>query len=100
MSLPALKTKRSVAHLATDDPVEREVGLQKLLSTRICDLQLEPQDVLAECLAQVGGELRASVVAAAPVRAADTRRKWATRGKNPWRQDAAWSAVRWHPGVR
>jgi len=59
MSLQALKTRRSVARPATDDPVEREVGLQKLLSTRVCDLQLESQDVLAECLAQVGAELRA-----------------------------------------
>ena len=35
MALPALKTRRSNA-------VAREVGLQKLLSTRICDLELEP----------------------------------------------------------
>jgi len=66
MSLPAVKTKRSIARPTTDDPVEREVGLQKLLSTRICDLQLEPQDVLAECLAQVGAELRAKGITFTP----------------------------------
>ena len=66
MSLPAVRTKRSVARLTTEDPVEREVGLQKLLSTRICDLQLEPQDVLAECLAQVGAELRAKKISFLP----------------------------------
>jgi hypothetical protein len=66
MSLPALKLKRSFARPAADDPVEREVGMQKLLSTRICDLQLEPQDVLAECLEQVRGELRAKGISFVP----------------------------------
>src|SRR5687767_9813691 len=59
MALPALKTRRSNA-------VAREVGLQKLLSTRICDLDLEPQGVLAECIEQVTGELRARGVSFMP----------------------------------
>jgi hypothetical protein len=59
MALSALKTKRHAARNGGDDAVEREVGLQKLLSTRICDLQLEPQEVLADCMTQVQRELRA-----------------------------------------
>ncbi|MDB4980789.1 MAG: hypothetical protein JWM82_1541 [Myxococcales bacterium] len=39
--------------------VVREVGLQKLLATRICDLSLRPEGPLAECVEQVMGELRA-----------------------------------------
>jgi hypothetical protein len=67
MALSALKSKRSSARPIADDPVEREVGLQKLLSTRICDLQLEPNEVLAECLAQIGEELRAKGIIFLPV---------------------------------
>ena len=67
MALLALKTRRNQARPIADDPVEREVGLQKLLSTRICDLQLEPKDVLADCLAQVGAELRAKGISFLPV---------------------------------
>ena len=38
--------------------VVREVGQQKLLTTRICDLDLRPEGTLAECVEQVIGELR------------------------------------------
>jgi hypothetical protein len=41
---PARRSRRAV---------DREVGHQKLLSTRICDLQLQPEGVLAECIEQV-----------------------------------------------
>ena len=46
--------------------VEREVGLQKLLSTRICDLDLRPEGTLAECVEQVIGELRARGITFVP----------------------------------
>ena len=59
MALPALRSRRQTQRIGLDRSVDREVGLQKLLSTRICDLQLTPQGVLAECLEQVSGELRA-----------------------------------------
>ena len=38
--------------------MDREVGLQKILATRICDLALRPEGTLAECVEQVIGELR------------------------------------------
>jgi hypothetical protein len=44
----------------------REVGLQKLLSTRICDLDLRPEETLAECVEQVIGELRAHGITFVP----------------------------------
>jgi hypothetical protein len=67
MAVPALKTRRYAARpAAADDPVEREVVLHRLLSTRICDLQLEPQDVLADCLAQVEKELRSRGISFLP----------------------------------
>jgi hypothetical protein len=59
MPLAALRSRRSVQKPATDDSVAREVGLQKLLSTRICDLTLKVEDVLFDCLAEVTSELRA-----------------------------------------
>jgi hypothetical protein len=46
--------------------LEREVGLQKLLSTRICDLDLRPEGTLAECVEQVIGELRARGITFVP----------------------------------
>jgi hypothetical protein len=46
--------------------MEREVGLQKLLSTRICDLSLRPEGTLAECVEQVIGELRAKGITFVP----------------------------------
>jgi hypothetical protein len=58
MPLAAVRTKRTPIKLPTDDVVVREVGLQKLLQTRICDLSLRVEDTLFDCLAQVTGELR------------------------------------------
>ncbi|HVR64878.1 MAG TPA: hypothetical protein VMU50_23435 [Polyangia bacterium] len=46
--------------------MEREVGLQKLLSTRICDLELRPEGTLAECVEQVIGELRGKGITFVP----------------------------------
>jgi hypothetical protein len=54
--MPAFKRK-SVPRVGLSHAVVREVGQQKLLSTRICDLDLEPTEVLAECIAQVSGEI-------------------------------------------
>jgi hypothetical protein len=59
MALGAVRSKRSAPKSTADDSVVREVGLQKLLSSRICDLTLEVEDVLFDCLAQVTSELRA-----------------------------------------
>ena len=59
MPLAAVRSKRSAQKPASDDSVAREVGLQKLLSSRICDLTLKVEDVLFDCLAQVTSELRA-----------------------------------------
>jgi len=64
MGVPALKPRhrptRSTARSATLLPgtVVREVGQQKLLATRIADLELRPEGTLAECVEQVIGELR------------------------------------------
>jgi len=52
MPLAAVRSKRSVPKPASDDAVAREVGLQKLLSSRICDLTLKVEDVLFDCLAE------------------------------------------------
>ena len=59
MPLAAVRTKRIFPKSSLEDSVVREVGLQKLLSTRICDLTLKVEDVLFECLAEVTSELRA-----------------------------------------
>jgi hypothetical protein len=59
MSLAAVRTKRNSVKPPTDDSVAREVGLQKLLQSRVCDLTLKGEDTLFECLTQVTGELRA-----------------------------------------
>jgi hypothetical protein len=59
MALPALRTRRPNLRVGLDRSVDREVGHQKLLSTRICDLQLQPEGVLAECIEQVTSEVRA-----------------------------------------
>jgi hypothetical protein len=60
MAVAALRTRhrtsRGVPLLPTT--VVRQVGQQKLLSTRICDLDLRPEGTLAECVEQVIGELR------------------------------------------
>src|SRR6185295_15404916 len=57
MALPALRTRRLNPRVGLDRAVDREVGHQKLLSTRICDLPLQPEGVLAECIEQVTSEL-------------------------------------------
>jgi hypothetical protein len=44
----------------------REVGLQKLLSTRICDLELRPTSTLAECVEQVISEMRSKKITFVP----------------------------------
>ena len=59
MPLAAVRTRRSPPKPVADDSVAREVGLQKLLQSRICDLTLKVEDTLFDCLAQVTGELRA-----------------------------------------
>jgi hypothetical protein len=58
MALAAVRSKRNGTKPAIADSVVREVGLQKLLSSRICDLTLKVEDVLFDCLAQVTSELR------------------------------------------
>lgn len=44
----------------------RKIGLQKLLSTRICDLELRPTGALAECVEQVISEMRARGITFVP----------------------------------
>jgi hypothetical protein len=68
MAVAALRTRRSATRGASLLPttVVREVGLQKLLATRICDLTLRPEAILAECVEQVIGELRAKGVTFVP----------------------------------
>ncbi len=66
MGVPALRTRRSLQRSPLTSSMEREVGLQKLLSTRICDLELRPEGTLAECVEQVIGELRAKGITFVP----------------------------------
>jgi hypothetical protein len=66
MPLAAVRPKRSPVKFPTDDSVAREVGLQKLLQSRICDLTLKVEDTLFDCLAQVTGELRAKGITFIP----------------------------------
>lgn len=66
MALPALKTRRFRGRVGLADAVIREIGLQKLLSTRICELDLQPMGVLAECIEQVAEELRAKRISFLP----------------------------------
>ncbi len=65
MSVVALKARRA-ARGGIDNAVVREVGLQKLLSTRVCTLELEPQGVLAECIEELSAELRAKGITFLP----------------------------------
>ena len=51
--------KRSDMRPDAIDTVAVEVGMQKLLSTRVCELSLKVEDTLFDCLAQVTTELRA-----------------------------------------
>jgi hypothetical protein len=67
MGVAALRARRSSLHRSPlTSSMEREVGLQKLLSTRICDLELRPEGTLAECVEQVIGELRAKGITFVP----------------------------------
>jgi hypothetical protein len=67
MAVPALKSRRNGPRVGgLGSAVDRQVGLQKLLSTRICNLAIEPQGVLAECLEQVIAELRAKKISFLP----------------------------------
>ena len=69
MPLLAVRSKRNGGRPALDgldDRVVREVGLQKLLQTRICDLTLKIEDVLFDCLAQVTSELRSRGISFIP----------------------------------
>jgi hypothetical protein len=56
-ALPALRTRRAL-HRPNGDRAVREVELQKLLSTPISELNLEPTGVLVECIDQVKEELK------------------------------------------
>src|SRR3954467_12438901 len=68
MAVAALRTRRTASRGGSLLPttVVREVGLQKLLATRICDLSLRPEGTLAECVEEVIGELRAKGITFVP----------------------------------
>src|SRR4051812_44501914 len=69
MAVAVLRGRRSSGARAgalLPTTVLREVGLQKLLATRICDLSLRPDGTLAECVEQVMGELRAKGITFVP----------------------------------
>src|SRR4051812_8456575 len=68
MAVAVLRGRRSQARSGALLPtaVLREVGLQRLLATRICDLSLRPEGILAECDEQVMGELRARGITFVP----------------------------------
>ncbi len=48
-----------MAGRAPENALIREVGLQRLLATPVCDLKLQPEGLLAECFDQLKSELRA-----------------------------------------
>jgi hypothetical protein len=66
MPLAAVRSKRNAYKPATDDRVVREVGVQKLLQTRVCELTLKVEDILFDCLAQVTSELRSKGISFIP----------------------------------
>src|ERR1022692_3881887 len=68
MAVVALRTRHRTLRGAPLLPttVVREVGQQKLLATRICDLELRPEGTLAECVEQVIGELHAKGITFVP----------------------------------
>lgn len=66
MAVPALRTRRSMNRSPLTSTMDREVGLQKILATRICDLALRPEGTLAECVEQVIGELRSKGITFVP----------------------------------
>ncbi len=57
MALAEIRSMRT-PKLAVPATVAREVGKQKLLSSRVCDLQLVAEGALGECIAQVVREVR------------------------------------------
>jgi hypothetical protein len=64
-ALPALRQRRGTRS-AADRSVVREVELQKLLSTPVSQLVLEPTGMLAECLDELKSELRAKGITFLP----------------------------------
>jgi hypothetical protein len=65
VSLPAVRSRRASGRNPLANTV-RQVGLQKLLSTRICDLDLRPTGTLAECVEQVISEMHARGITFVP----------------------------------
>src|SRR5450432_692494 len=61
-----MRMRRSSQGRTLVDRDVRKVGLQKLLSTRICDLDLRPTGALAECVEQVISEVRARGITFVP----------------------------------
>src|SRR5437868_15474206 len=65
VTVAAVKSRRSPGRSPMARP-SRGVGLQKLLLTRICDLELRPTGALAECVEQVISEMRAHGITFVP----------------------------------
>jgi hypothetical protein len=61
-----MRVRRSPPGRSLVDRDVRKVGLQKLLSTRICDLDLRPTGALAECVEQVISEMRSHGITFVP----------------------------------
>jgi len=61
----AVRTRRAAGRSPLAGTI-RKVGLQKLLLTRICDLELRPSGALAECVEQVISEMRAHGITFVP----------------------------------
>jgi len=57
VAVPAVRSRRSTGRNPLASTL-RKIGLQKLLLTRICDLELRPTGALAECVEQVISEMR------------------------------------------
>jgi hypothetical protein len=66
MAIPALKPRRAATRAVTASATEREVERQRILSTRICDLDLTPDGVLLECIDEVKRELKARGISFVP----------------------------------
>ena len=65
MAVPAVRSRRSTGRNPLASTL-RKIGLQKLLLTRICDLELRPTGALAECVEQVISEMRAHGITFVP----------------------------------
>jgi hypothetical protein len=65
-ALPALRARRGLHRAGIDRAVAREVEMQKVLSTAVSALDLEPSGVLVECIDQVKGELKARGISFVP----------------------------------